>query len=408
VTDGNVATTFLRWTWVHALLHRGWWLVTTLYLVVVADLTPSELALYGAVLGGTMLLAEIPTGVVADSVSRKWSLVIAHVIKGSGMVMMGLVTDFPLILVTQVLWGLGGTFLSGADVAWVTDELDRPDRIARVLMRRARVEQVGSAAGLVVFGSLAWATDLRTAVIAAGGGMILLGAWVALRFTERNFTPRRADRWRESMAILRRGASLARSDRAILLMFAGTVLVNGATEAYDFLLARQLVDLGLPAEPDRVVWLTALGLVTLVAAAGVLRIVQARIEGVDVARRAYALACLFGAAGLLLLAHAPDHLSGMAGVLLVGGIASPVTRAVSVVWVNERATSDVRATMQSFLAQGEAIGEVSAGVAFGVLARFASLPVVLSASALLFLWAAVMVARSSARRESPLEAGPPN
>ena len=78
-----------------------------------------------------MLVAEVPTGVMADAISRKGSLMLAHVVMASGMLMMGFVTAFPWILVTQVLWGLGWAFSTGADVAWLADELDQRDRTAR-------------------------------------------------------------------------------------------------------------------------------------------------------------------------------------------------------------------------------------------------------------------------------------
>ncbi|MDA0270069.1 MAG: MFS transporter [Chloroflexi bacterium] len=394
--ERDLARTFLRWTFVRAVFHRGWWLVTSLYLVTVADLTASQLVFYGAVMAITSLLMEVPTGVVADTLSRKWSLVVSHVVMGSGMVMMGLVTDYHLILVTQVLWGLGWTFASGSDVAWVTDELDQPDRIAGVLIARAGWEMAGSAAGIVTFGVLAWAAGLGPAIVTAGAGMIVLGLTVVTRFPERNFHPARERHWARSMSILRNGIALARADRAIMLMFAATVLVNGGTEAYDFLFPRRLIDLGFPQEPDPIVWFTLLGLTMLAVGVTALRIVQSRIEGVDVARRAYALAGALGALGLLLLAHAPNEVVGIAGVVLVGGVALPVTRAVSVIWVNSRATSEVRATMQSFLAQGEALGEISAGVGFALLAQASSVPVVLTASAALVLWAGLLVLRAGA------------
>jgi hypothetical protein len=44
--------------------------------------------------------------------------------------MTGLVTGFLLLVVTQVLWGVGWAFLTGADVEWITDELDHPPWIA--------------------------------------------------------------------------------------------------------------------------------------------------------------------------------------------------------------------------------------------------------------------------------------
>ena len=179
---------------------------------------------------------------------------------------------------------------------------------------------------MVGFGALAWATDLGTAIVASGLAMMVLGPLVAARFTERHFTPAREHRWRKSLTIFRRSVLLARRDREILLVFAATLLVNGAAEGFGRLYPRQLVELGLSEKPEPIVWLTALGLVTLAVGAFALRVVEARIDGVAVAPRAYAAACFIGALGLIVLAYAPDEVTGMAGVLLVAGIAEPVTR----------------------------------------------------------------------------------
>jgi MFS family permease len=398
VSDRDVATTFLRWTWTRAVFHRGYWLVTSLYLVVEADLSPFQLVFLGTAQGLTALAFEVPTGVLADTVSRKWSIVIAHVVIGISMLATGLLTSFPALVVTQMLWGLGWTFSSGAEVAWLTDELDRPDRVASVLTASARWERIGAACGMVGFGSLAWATDLSTAIVASGLAMLVLGLFVAARFTERRFTPAHERRWRESLAIFRRGVELARRDRELLLVLAATLLVNGAAEGFGRLYPRQLLELGLSEQPDPIVWLTALGLVALAVGALALRVVEARIDGAAVAPRAYAAACFVGALGLIVLAHAPDEVTGMAGVLLVSGVAWPVTRVVSVIWVNRRVTSDVRATVQSFLAQAEYVGEISLGLALGVLAQATSIGLAMIGACALVAGAGLMAVRSRAGR----------
>jgi hypothetical protein len=74
-------------------------------------------------------------------------------------------------------------------------------------------------------------------------------------------------------------------------------------------------------------------------------------------------------------------------VLLVSGIAFNVTRTVSVIWVNRRTTSDVRATVHSFLDQAECIGEIIGGFALTLLA-----------SAALIAFTGALVARSRADR----------
>jgi hypothetical protein len=79
--------------------------------------------------------------------------------------------------------------LTGADIAWITDELDQPQRIARVPTTSARRDLAGGAMGMIVFGVLGWATSLAAAIVVSGASMAALGLFVALRFTERNFRP---------------------------------------------------------------------------------------------------------------------------------------------------------------------------------------------------------------------------
>lgn len=379
------------------MFHRGWWLLTSLYLVVEAGLSASQLLVYGATLALVTVIAEVPTGVVADTLSRKRSLVIAHLVMGSGMTMMGFVTSFELILVTQVLWALGWTFSSGADIAWVTDELNRADRISRLLITRARLEQLGAVAGLLGFGALGWWIGLGPAIIIAGVAMLLLGLVVAATFSERNFTPTREERWRTSLAIFQRGIALARHDRQILTVLTVWFLVQSAAEV-GFLVPKRLVELGLPEDPAPIVWLTTLGLVTLAAGALALRAVEQRIDGVGAPRAFYSAACGVGAIGLLVIAAAPEEFTAMTGVLLVEGLAWPVARSVSEVWVNQRATSDVRATVQSMLAQMESFGEIVAGIGLALVAQSAGLPVVFAAAAATAALAGVVLVRSGAGR----------
>ena len=170
-----IVATFLRWTWMRAMLHRGYWLVASLYLVVDARLSPAQLVLIGSAQGVVSLVAEIPTGVMADTISRKWSLVISQVLIGLSMVLTGLVTSFPVLVATQMLWGIGWTFASGADVAWITDELGRPDLTAAVLTAYARWQEIGAVTGMLLFGLLAWATGHGTSMVSAGVVMVLLG-----------------------------------------------------------------------------------------------------------------------------------------------------------------------------------------------------------------------------------------
>lgn len=389
---------FLWWRFFKAVSFRGYWLVTSLYLVVDADLSAFQLVFLGTAMELTVLVCEVPTGVVADTISRKWSLVISHVVMGAGMILTGLVTDFGLLVVAQMIWGLGWTFSSGADVAWITDELDEPLMIDRVLTASARWLQYGAMAGMVGFGLLGWAVARSISIVTAGALMALLGALVVARFTEEHFVPTREDRWRESVVIFRKGVDLARRDHEILLVLAATVLIASGAEAFDRLYPKRLIDLGFRDDPDPIVWFTILGVSMLIVGAAALRAVEAHIERDGVARRALLLACLTAVVGLLMLAHAPNQAAGIAGTVLVGGVAWTVINSVTSIWVNRRTTSDVRATVQSFLGQTESAGEISGGVVMAVLAQSTSITVALTASAGLLGVAATVIGRSRAGR----------
>jgi MFS family permease len=128
--------------------------------VVNARLSASQIIGLGTVMAVTLTLSDIPAGAWSDTFSRKWPLVAGHGFLAAGMVLTGLVTAYPLILCTQVLWGLGWAFSGGADVAWLTDEFGQPARTGRILAARARWELTGGAIGMIAFGLLGWAAGL--------------------------------------------------------------------------------------------------------------------------------------------------------------------------------------------------------------------------------------------------------
>lgn len=383
-------TVYLRWIWCRAVLHRGWWLVTSVYLVVDAHLSASELVLIGVAQALVTLTFEIPAGVVADTISRKRSLVASHALMGTAMLATGLVTGFGPLMATQMLWGLSWTLASGADVAWITDELDAPARISVVLVRAGQAQLTGAAAGVLGVGALAWLTHRRTAMVLAGTAMLLLGVYVAGRFGEQRFVPAASRRWSAAWSILVRGLALVRTSRAILVMFAATFLVNGVTSAFGRVYLLHLVDLGLPVDP--VAWVTALGVLALLVGTLALRVVQPRINDVRAAQGGYVIACGVAALGTVALAGATEPLGGSAAVLLAIS-ALPLTRTLGSIWVNRQTGSGVRATVHSFLAQASALGEVGCGLTVAAVARLAGLPLALVACSALLAIAILLIQR---------------
>jgi len=115
------------------------------YYIRGAGLTPLQLAVVGSALAGAKFIFEIPTGVVADSYSRRLSIIIGVLLTGGAYLLVSFFPYFSLIIVAQLLWGLGNAFTSGATTAWIADELGTTD-VTPILVRGV---QIGQACGLV-------------------------------------------------------------------------------------------------------------------------------------------------------------------------------------------------------------------------------------------------------------------
>ncbi|MEO1060464.1 MAG: MFS transporter [Actinomycetota bacterium] len=393
-----LARAFVRWSFLRSALWRGYWLLAGVYLVVVAGLSASQLVLVGAVQSATVFAAELPAGLLADTRSRRTSLVIAHVATGAGMVMAGLVTSFPALAASQALCGLGWAFASGADVAWISDELGEPDAVPRVLAVRARWDLIGAAVGLLGLGGVGAAAGLSAGIVTSGVLMIGL-AGVVGRFPERRFVPVDGRRARAGWRVLRRAVVLAAGDRDIRLVAAAWLLINGSADAYGRLVDQRLLGLGFGEGERPIVWFTALGLVLLAVGALTLRAVEARVHDDAVAVRAIVAACLVAALGLVVFAVAPDPRFAIAGVVLATGAAHPgsVVRAMTEIWVNRRTASDVRTTTHSLLSLTEQTGEVLVGASLAVLAA-GSPTWSFAGCAVLVAIAAMLVAATGRRR----------
>jgi len=87
-----------------------------------------KIAVITSTFGISMFLFEIPTGAFADNLSRKYSVIIGFIISGISVIFIPLVNNFYLLLLLWTLTGLGMTFISGAEEAWVIDNLNHYDR----------------------------------------------------------------------------------------------------------------------------------------------------------------------------------------------------------------------------------------------------------------------------------------
>jgi MFS family permease len=117
-----------------------------------------------------IVFAEVPTGAVADRFGRRLSLMLASAMLSLSALVYGLATSYPVILVSNLAWGLAFTFRSGADVALLYDSLKQAGREAEFQRISGRLWALRSAAmlaGLLLGAPLAAATSYSFAIVAS-------------------------------------------------------------------------------------------------------------------------------------------------------------------------------------------------------------------------------------------------
>src|SRR3970040_2318955 len=114
------------------------WTIAPVYFVQDVGMTPLELVLVGTAMEVAYLLFEVPTGIVADTYSRRASVIVAQFVMGASFIVTGLVANAGAILAAAALMGFGWTFKSGAIDAWLADEIG-PERLGAAYQRGAQV-----------------------------------------------------------------------------------------------------------------------------------------------------------------------------------------------------------------------------------------------------------------------------
>ncbi|MBU7034165.1 MAG: MFS transporter, partial [Theionarchaea archaeon] len=113
----------------------------------------SVIGLALAVNGGLMAVLEVPTGALADAISRKFSIISGLV--GYGLVLLAIpsITGPSTLVLVFALWALPMTLLSGAGEAWVVDNLkaeNREDLIKEFFAKDISIQNMGTIfAGLI-------------------------------------------------------------------------------------------------------------------------------------------------------------------------------------------------------------------------------------------------------------------
>ena len=176
------------------------WGINTLFLLD-AGLSNFEAFAANAFFTAGMVIFEIPTGVVADTVGRKASYLLGTITLSvtTGLYWMLWLWHAPFVwwAIVSILLGLGFTFFSGAVEAWLVDALAfarYAGSLEAVFGRGLVVTGIAMFVGSVLGGIIAQATNLGVPFLLRAGVLAVMLVFAAIVMKDLGFTPDRSMR----------------------------------------------------------------------------------------------------------------------------------------------------------------------------------------------------------------------
>jgi len=381
-----------------------------LYYVKQLGLTPLQLVLVGTAVEATVVIFEIPTGVVADSYSRRLSVIIgtavlgaAYLLEGAAPWLGGLLPFFASVVLAEIIRGVGWTFISGAREAWIADEIGT-DRLGALLLRAGKIDR---AMGIVGIGLSVGLTTIALNLPFLVGGLMhaALAVFLVLTMPEAHFTPApRAGRssWQSMAHTLGEGVRSVRGRPVLVALLVIAVIGGAASEGFDrlweahFLLTLSLESVGLL---PIALWFGLFRLAGSLLGMGTAHLAERRL---DLQNPRLVTRTLLVTAGLrtgLLLAFAlsPSLTGAIVAMLLIQAVGA-LYEPVHDTWLQQHVDSRVRATVLSFMGQADALGQSGGGPVVGWVGTRFSLRAALTLAAA-FLAPAIGVYGWAVKRE---------
>jgi len=383
----NARTTWLVYKGVWAFSFAAGWTMAAAFFVRELGMSPLALVLTGTAMELGYFLFEVPTGIVADTYSRRFSMLVGLLVLGVAFVVTGLAGSVAVVIAAAALMGFGWTFVSGAEDAWLYDEVGE-EGVRGAYQRGAQAGRIGSLLGIGAALGLAL-IDLRAPIVAGGAALIALAVALAALMPETGFRPASRDELgavRTMVRTGREGYGLIRARPLLMLIVAIAFFTGLSSEGIDRLWeAHLLVDIGMPslAGLDPVVWFAVLGAGILLLSIGVAQPLVRRFERLDSREAARLLLALDAVtiAGMLAFAWAGSFALAV-GVYMATRLFRSLGGPVYSAWVNSSVDdSRVRATVISMTNLGDSAGQWGGGPALGALGNAFGIRTALAAGA---------------------------
>jgi len=362
--------------------------VIMIFQVTVVGLNPLQLVLIGTTLEVTALLFEIPTGVVADVYSRRLSVIIGMFIMGFGMAMQALPT-FALLVLAQVVNGIGWTFTSGATDAWLVDEIG-DENAGEVFLRASQVRNVCAMVGIALSVLLA-NISLALPIVISGVIYLMLGVFLVAVMPEHNFKPSPREgrnTWQTMWHTFNDGVKLTRAQPVIVSLIGFDFLHGLFSEGYDRLwTAYVIATFTLPTifGFTSVIWFGIAAAASRLLSIAITETIRRRFDLNQQAVSARLLWIINALliASLIAFPLSPNFYLALSAVMLIGAFRYAIDP-IHGNWLNQRITdSRVRATVLSMSSQMNAVGQIAGGPAIGAIGNWFSVRAALLISAVI-------------------------
>jgi len=365
--------------------------INIVYQIELANLNPLQLILVGTALELGILLFEIPTGIIADTISRRRSVIIGYFVVGAGFILEGLFPLFWTIMIASAVWGIGYTFISGAREAWIADE-SQSDSPGKIFLRGEQIFQLMAIVGMAISVLLASLTELNVPVVIGGILFVLLGVILHFKMPEENFQPTpREDRstWHHMRETLQSSISLIRVTPVLITILSISLLHGIATEGFDRLWQKQLLDqITLPQffGLDPVFWFGAIFAASMTLSALGTEITRRWVDTEHHLSATWTLLVMNGVISIAVIWYGVNQSFLLALVaywviMPLRHIAAPLYLA----WLNQRVVSKVRASIFSIRSLADAVGQTLAAPVVGLVGLFVSVPAAIVAAGLIWL-----------------------
>lgn len=364
--------------------------LNAIYYVTHADLNALQLVLIGTIMEVSVLLFEMPTGL--DHYGRKRSLALGTGVIGLAHVLEGSTPEFWAIAVASALWGIGWTFISGAEQAWIADELDGKN-LETTFLRGSQFASFARFTAILASVAIATIWSVQTAILFAGVMMIALAIWVLIKLPETKFVKLTREKGvsgvTHMITTIKAGASKIRGN-TVLVGIAMVTLLNGlASEGFDRLYGAHFITDYHLSESESIYWFGTFYAVAFLLNIVVLRIVEKNVKGRYADVLLYTNALL---TGTMIIFAWTGHFWLAVAMYWVTSTLRNVNYPLMSIITNERLESKGRATTLSMFGQLDAFGQIAGGPIVGLFALYTSISGGISVSALLtfpvlyFLW----------------------